>query len=229
MTGPERDDDLDAYLRRALPLHRQLSELESIEPPEDLDRVVLRQARQAIRGSPGVPVFRAPRWALPAGLAATLLLVVAVCTSMFLRINAPHTVMAARQAAPVTDSMLAEVTVATPAAKSRPEADIPGTSSTRTVLAAVAPDPAAWLRRIERLRSEGKAPEADRELRKFRATFPYYPLRASRALPASAASTGASGAAAASQSVSQSVPQAVSKAASGASPPEDSRASAPRP
>jgi hypothetical protein len=47
--------------------------------------------------------------------------------------------------------------------------------------AAPAPDPGAWLRRIQALRAQGHAQEADAELRRLRAAFPAYPI----ALPTS--------------------------------------------
>jgi hypothetical protein len=87
MSAPEREDEFEAYLQRRVPLHRRVPELESPEPPEDLDRIVLRKARRAIRGARQVPVFRAPRWALPVGLAASLLLILAVGVDVGLRIG----------------------------------------------------------------------------------------------------------------------------------------------
>ena len=44
------------------------------EPPAELDRVVLRQAREAIETGRPLRVFRNPRWATPVALAATLVL-----------------------------------------------------------------------------------------------------------------------------------------------------------
>lgn len=78
MSGSERDHDFEAYLRRRMPIDRRLKSLSRLEPPAELDRLVIGQARAAIQGAPPVPVFRvagipAPRWALPMGLAATIL------------------------------------------------------------------------------------------------------------------------------------------------------------
>ena len=73
MTGFERDDDFEAYLRRRVPIDRRLKSLGRLEPPAELDRLIIGRAREAIQGAPPVRVFRAPRWALPMGLAATIL------------------------------------------------------------------------------------------------------------------------------------------------------------
>ena len=73
MTGSEREDDFEAYLRRRVPIDRRLKSLGRLEPPAELDRLIIGHAREAIQGAPRVPVFRAPRWALPMGLAATIL------------------------------------------------------------------------------------------------------------------------------------------------------------
>jgi len=70
MTGS--DDDFNDFLRRRKPVFRSPDDL--FEPPAELDRVVLRQAREAIESERPVRVFRNPRWAMPLALAATLVL-----------------------------------------------------------------------------------------------------------------------------------------------------------
>ena len=70
MTGS--DDDFDDFLKRRKPVFRSPDDM--FEPPAELDRVVLRQAREAIETARPVRVFRNPRWATPVALAATLLL-----------------------------------------------------------------------------------------------------------------------------------------------------------
>jgi hypothetical protein len=83
MTDPERDEEFEAYLRRrsALSSHAQFEE--KLEPPHDLDDIVLRKARQAIQAPQQLPLYRAPRWALPVTLAATILL----CFSIWLNVS----------------------------------------------------------------------------------------------------------------------------------------------
>jgi len=69
MTNP--DDEFEDFLRKRRPLFGRNEEL---EPPLELDRVVLRQAREAIAGERPHRVFRAPSWGMPVALAATLVL-----------------------------------------------------------------------------------------------------------------------------------------------------------
>jgi hypothetical protein len=71
MTGA--DDDFEDFLSRRKHVFRRPSD-EIFEPPPDLDRVVLRQAREAIQPPEPMRVFSAPRWSMPIALAATLLL-----------------------------------------------------------------------------------------------------------------------------------------------------------
>jgi hypothetical protein len=66
------DDDFNDFLKRRKPVFRSPDDL--FEPPAELDRVVLRQAREAIESERPVRVFRNPRWAMPLALAATLVL-----------------------------------------------------------------------------------------------------------------------------------------------------------
>jgi hypothetical protein len=74
MSGSDREDDFEAYHKRRVPIDRRLRSLRRLEPPAELDRLIIGQAREAIQGAPPVRVFRAPRWALPMGLAATILI-----------------------------------------------------------------------------------------------------------------------------------------------------------
>jgi hypothetical protein len=79
MTGSERDDEFEAYLKRRRRIDRSLKSLDRLEPPAELDRIIIGHAREAIHGPIPVGHFRgsglpAPRWALPMGMAATILL-----------------------------------------------------------------------------------------------------------------------------------------------------------
>jgi len=74
MTGPEYDAELEAFLKRRSPMHRRLSDIDHAEPSVELDRLVLNRAREAIETPPAQPLFRTSRWALPVGLAATILI-----------------------------------------------------------------------------------------------------------------------------------------------------------
>jgi hypothetical protein len=78
MTGLDDDRELDDFLSRRSALHRRLADRDHNEPPEELDRLVLNRAREAINVPANAPFHRAPRWALPVSLAATVVLALAV-------------------------------------------------------------------------------------------------------------------------------------------------------
>jgi hypothetical protein len=71
MTAPH--DEFDDFLKRRKPLFDRLPD-DNFEPPAELDRLVLRQAREAIDAEKPMRMFRAPRWSAPLALAATVLL-----------------------------------------------------------------------------------------------------------------------------------------------------------
>jgi hypothetical protein len=70
------DDEFEDFLKRRAPRFRAPDDM--FEPPSELDRVILRQAREAIETPRPLQVFRGPRWAAPVALAATLVLAVGV-------------------------------------------------------------------------------------------------------------------------------------------------------
>jgi hypothetical protein len=78
MSGLDGDSELDDFLARRSPMHRRLADGDVNEPPAELDRIVLAKAREAIKRPSETPVYRAPQWAMPVGLAASVLLVFAV-------------------------------------------------------------------------------------------------------------------------------------------------------
>ncbi len=82
MTGIDDDRELDDFLARRSVHHRRLADRDRIEPPAELDRLVLHEAREAIDVPANAPVYRAPRWALPVALAATVVLAFAVVLNM---------------------------------------------------------------------------------------------------------------------------------------------------
>jgi len=90
MANSERDDEFEAYLRRRARIDRRLKSLDRLEPPPELDRIIIGQARQAIQGAAPVTVFRgaglrAPRWALPMGMAATILISLSILLDLGMR------------------------------------------------------------------------------------------------------------------------------------------------
>ena len=203
MTGPQNDDEFEAYLRRRSILSGQ--KLESPEPPAALDDIVLARARRAIETPSQVPRYRAPRWAFPVGLAATILL----CVSVLLNINfnlhrnsrEPTSEAKVAAQAPAAASTAAGAPATPPAdALSAPRAAANAASDTaaRSAAAQSAPaqpiaspepaarnaaartrqtlDPQTWLKRIESLRAQGKAEQAEAEWKRFRQAFPDYPV-----------------------------------------------------
>jgi hypothetical protein len=74
MTDP--DPEFEEFLRRRRPLFRDVDD--GLEPPPEIDRLVLRQAREAIEPRPEMPLYRSSRWAAPVAIAATLVLGLAI-------------------------------------------------------------------------------------------------------------------------------------------------------
>jgi hypothetical protein len=107
MTGLDEDRELDDFLARRSALHRRLADRDHAEPSTDLDRLVLDRAREAIDVRSNAPLYRAPRWALPVALAATVVLAFAVVLN-FGRLHHdrayPTSVAAQELSAPVADT-----------------------------------------------------------------------------------------------------------------------------
>ena len=78
MNGPEREDELEAFLAGRLNLRARFRDSRDLEPPPELDHLVLTRARQAIERVPEPAPYPAAPWALPATLAVTLVLTIAV-------------------------------------------------------------------------------------------------------------------------------------------------------
>ena len=83
MTG--RDDEFDDFLMRRRKLFRPPEE-DLLEPPEEVDRIVLRQAREAIETRGGQREIRGLAWGAPLALAATLLL----AFTLFMQVGMPR-------------------------------------------------------------------------------------------------------------------------------------------
>lgn len=76
------EKELEDFLaRRASPLQR-ITERDRPEPPPELDRIVLAKAREAIESPAHQPMYSSPRWALPVGLAATIVISFAVILNL---------------------------------------------------------------------------------------------------------------------------------------------------
>jgi hypothetical protein len=85
MTDSEHDDEFEAYLKRRVPIDQRMKTVDRLEPPPELDRIIIGKARNAIQNSPQVPLYRAPKWALPVGLAATLLMAFCIVLNLGIR------------------------------------------------------------------------------------------------------------------------------------------------
>jgi hypothetical protein len=108
MSDPEYDPEFEAYLRRRVHLDRRLHSLARLEPPEELDRIIIGKARQAIRPSPGVPHFRAPKWAVPLGMAACLFMSFSLILDVGLRQATRHDALSAPMVLEMTNPAAAQ-------------------------------------------------------------------------------------------------------------------------
>ena len=147
----EHDPEFEEFLKRRRPLFRDDVD-EDLEPPAELDRVVLRQAREAIRGEESMPLYRGPRWAAPLAVAATVLLALGV-------------VFFVGQEHPASP----EVTVENAAHRieAPPPAPPPPADSSPAEVPEWRRNPEAWLAEISRLRAAGETARADAELAEY--------------------------------------------------------------
>jgi len=141
MNGPE--DEFDDFLARRKPLFRR--PVDDLQPPEELDRVVLRRAREAIEIERPQRAFRGANWGAPLAIAATLLVVFTVV----LHFMQPP------------DKMSPEVTVQHAAQPLEDGGAAAAAPAWRT-------DSQHWLAQIEKLRAEGRDAEADAELAAYK-------------------------------------------------------------
>lgn len=137
------DDEFDDFLTRRKPLFRRPPD-DVLEPPEEVDRLVLRQAREAIRSERPQRLYHGT-WGASLAIAATLLLVFGVVL---------HATLPKKQ--PV-----AEVTVQPASQQVEVPAAAPNAPAYRQ-------DTRAWLAEIERLRAAGKNAEADAEMAAYK-------------------------------------------------------------
>ncbi len=134
------DEEFDDFLARRKPLFPRPPD-DVLEPPEEVDRLVLRQAREAIKTERPQRLYQGT-WGASLAIAATLLLVFGVVL---------HSTLPKKQ--PV-----AEVTVQPATQLVEPAAAAP----------AYRQDARAWLAEIEKLRAAGKTAEADAEMAAYK-------------------------------------------------------------
>jgi hypothetical protein len=164
------DDEFDDFLMRRKPMFRGIED--PLEPPDELDRLVLHQAREAVEGTRPQRVYKGPRWAAPLAIAATLVLALTVIIQVGM---------------PAKPAPIPEVTVQTvsqrieyPAAPALVVTNDTSPLSVESAEAAAQPaaakapapdfrgDPKTWLAEIERLRAAGKAAQADAEYAEYK-------------------------------------------------------------
>jgi hypothetical protein len=138
----DSDDEFDDFLSRRKPLFRR--PVDDLQPPEEVDRVVLRRAREAIEIERPQRAFRGANWGAPLAIAATLLVVFTVVL---------HSMQPSDKVSP-------EVTVQHVAQ--------PVEESGAATAPAWRADSQRWLAQIEKLRAEGRNAEADAELAAYK-------------------------------------------------------------
>jgi hypothetical protein len=166
MTGP--DDEFEDFLKRRKPVFRRPDD-EMFEPPAELDRVVLRQAREAIEPEEPLRVFSAPRWSMPLALAATLLIAFAVIFKAGMPPDTgPKPEVIGQN---VTDRVETPAAAAPAPAREAASAGVE-TASAPVVAAGEVPawrrDPKAWQAEIQRLRDAGDIARAEAEYSEFK-------------------------------------------------------------
>jgi hypothetical protein len=154
MSGP--DEEFDDFLSRRKPLFRRAAG-DPLEPPEEVDRIVLRQAREAIEIDRPQPAFRGAHWGAPLAIAATLLVVFTVVLHVLGLPKKPIPEVTVQQVTQQLDQPPPPAPAAVPAPGAQPQA---GPEYRR--------DSHSWLAQIERLRAAGKSAEADAELAEYK-------------------------------------------------------------
>jgi hypothetical protein len=126
----ETDSEFETFLRRRTVLPNGMSDDDKLEPPKALDAIVLNKAREAIRAQERVN--RAPRWARPVAIAATILLCLSIVLNVSLNRNRP-TANLRRMTAATADK--ASPTPAAPVSgNERREGAVEGTISHEAIL-----------------------------------------------------------------------------------------------
>jgi hypothetical protein len=161
----EPDPEFEDFLKRRRPLFRRDVD-DGLEPPPELDRLVLRQAREAIRAEEPLPMYRGPRWAAPVAIAATLVLGLAVVFQVAdQQSSQPKPGVAvenvAQQGVPATRAApLPAPPPAAPSTETPRDPPLPDSRAWRST-------PETWLAEIQRLRSAGETARADQEMAEY--------------------------------------------------------------
>ena len=192
------DQEFEDFLKRRRPLFRRDVD-DGLEPPAELDRIVLRQARDAIEGERPMRLFGMPRWAAPVAIAATLVLGLSVVlkTGMEPRERVPEVrVENIAQRIDPPDAQVAAPPAVAPApappnAPAASDAVVVDLASPPVMATASAParageaaawrrDARSWQAEIERLRASGDTARADAELAEFNRQYRAYAVSPDR-------------------------------------------------
>jgi hypothetical protein len=136
MLGCERDDEFETYLKRRVRLDRRLRSLDRLEPPAEFDRLIIAQAREALQIAAPVRPWRAPRWPLPLGMAATILISLSVLLDMGLKEAMQKDATWRPRAEARVSATLASAPAETPVAFEPAPAPIPATAEASPSLSA---------------------------------------------------------------------------------------------
>jgi hypothetical protein len=176
------DPEFDDFLRRRRRLFRGDVD-DGLEPPAELDRIVLRRARDAIEDDHPVRFFGMPRWAAPVAIAATLVLGVSIVFRAGLQpeqrvpqVRVENISQRVEIGEPAATSPPAE-TPAPPADASAGGAvviDLASPMNVNNTVPAWRHDAKAWQAEIQRLRTSGDAARADAEQAEFNRQFRAY-------------------------------------------------------
>lgn len=190
------DQEFEDFLKRRRPLFRRDVD-DGLEPPAELDRIVLRQARDAIEGERPMRLFGMPRWAAPVAIAATLVLGLSVVlkTGMEPSDRVPEVrVENIAQRIDPPDAQVATPPAVAPAPPNAPAASdavVVDLASPPVMATASAPakareaaawrrDARSWQAEIERLRASGDTARADAELAEFNRQYRAYAVSPDR-------------------------------------------------
>ena len=189
MSDSGQDDEFEAYLKRrarGVPLNKGIAPHEPLEPPPELDRIIIGNARKAIEGAMPVPLYRAPKWALPAALAATIVTSFALLLELGLR---PHPTVPAPE--PIDTEIVADAPLITNAptpAVATPATPTPQTNSHIARSGAAerraASRATAFARSTAAPKADAPAKAAPRLRLPAIPTDPWPPVAAGNALPA---------------------------------------------
>jgi len=171
------DPEFEEFLKRRRPLFRRDVD-DGLEPPAELDRIVLRQARAAIEDERPMRMFRMPRWAAPVAIAATLVLGVSIVFRAGMP-TSPHRVPEVRvesisERVEYPPAEVAPVPASPPAARASADGAVVVDLSAPSSALAWRSDARAWKAEIDRLRASGDAARADAEQAEFNRQFRAY-------------------------------------------------------